>query len=184
VEEGSRITVRPAPDDHQELAMRAAITGSAASNLEPTSRLSAHQTDLLQSLLLTETRKQAVVLAKWEATLVGGDTAALDRAMAALRMYRAREALEQLEDALSRVEEGTYGTCQACDRPIPLEYLVTIPQARFCATCASSAVFPAAEGSSGPRLGPGRGERAGIPPPVRLPRPFDRPNLRSNGERL
>ena len=27
--------------------------------------------------------------------------------------------LEQVEDALSRIEQGTYGRCQACDREIP-----------------------------------------------------------------
>ena len=166
--------------------MRAAITVSpAASDLQPTSQLSAHQTDLLQSLLLAETRKQTVMLAEWEATLAGSssrDMAGLDRAMAALRMYRAQEALEEIEDALARVEEGTYGVCLACNRPIPLGHLVTIPQARFCATCASPAVAPSAEGSSGPRLAPGRGERTGIPPPVRLPRPFDRPHFQSNGK--
>jgi RNA polymerase-binding transcription factor DksA len=148
----------------------------AAADPNPTSPLSAHQADLLQSLLLTETRKQAVVLAKCEGLVVGSSRgiAALDRAMAALRMYRAREALDEIEGALARVAAGTYGICLACDRPIPLEHLVTIPQARFCASCASSAVIPAAEGSSGPRLGPGLGEPTGTPPPVRLPRPFER----------
>ena len=41
--------------------------------------------------------------------------------------------LAQLEAALKRVDEGTYGTCEACGNPIPVERLEAQPAARFCA---------------------------------------------------
>jgi DnaK suppressor protein len=47
--------------------------------------------------------------------------------------------LEQVEDelrevdlAVERLERGTYGTCQACGRPIGDERLEAMPAARFC----------------------------------------------------
>jgi RNA polymerase-binding transcription factor DksA len=97
----------------------------------------------------------------------------LDRAMNALRMYTSLEALEAIEIALDRIEAGTYGTCVACDQPIPLEDLAAIPQARFCVACSASAAS-AVEGSPEPRLGSGRGEHTGALSPVRSPRRPDR----------
>jgi RNA polymerase-binding transcription factor DksA len=48
---------------------------------------------------------------------------------------RAREGMAEVERALSRMDEGTYGTCEACEQPIPFERLEVIPQSRYCLTC-------------------------------------------------
>lgn len=40
--------------------------------------------------------------------------------------------LREIEVALSRVDEGTYGTCEGCGEPIPEERLEAQPAARFC----------------------------------------------------
>jgi len=40
--------------------------------------------------------------------------------------------LLQIEAAFQRVEQGTYGTCQACGRPIGAERLEALPATRFC----------------------------------------------------
>ena len=49
----------------------------------------------------------------------------------------ARTALEDVERALSKFEEGTYGTCDGCGEDIPLERLQILPQAILCVTCKS-----------------------------------------------
>ena len=49
------------------------------------------------------------------------------------------EAIEEFEDALVRLEEGRYGTCQSCGASIPTERLEVIPQTRLCAACPSAA---------------------------------------------
>jgi RNA polymerase-binding transcription factor DksA len=59
------------------------------------------------------------------------DPTGFDRAMAALHMYAAREAIEEIHDALVRIEDGSYGTCLSCGRAIPLERLEAIPQATY-----------------------------------------------------
>ena len=40
--------------------------------------------------------------------------------------------LVELDAAAERLEGGTYGTCQACGRPIGEERLEAMPAARFC----------------------------------------------------
>jgi RNA polymerase-binding transcription factor len=43
--------------------------------------------------------------------------------------------LDEIEDALTRLENGTLGVCQSCDRAIPLARLRAMPTARFCLDC-------------------------------------------------
>jgi len=43
--------------------------------------------------------------------------------------------LAELDAALKRIEEGTYGTCTNCDRPIPVERLEALPWATLCIDC-------------------------------------------------
>ena len=40
--------------------------------------------------------------------------------------------LADVEHALQRLDEGTYGTCEACGKPIPDERLEALPATRFC----------------------------------------------------
>jgi RNA polymerase-binding transcription factor DksA len=44
----------------------------------------------------------------------------------------AEHLLEEIENALGRIEEGTYGTCTACGKPIAEERLVAVPWATLC----------------------------------------------------
>jgi RNA polymerase-binding transcription factor DksA len=46
-------------------------------------------------------------------------------------------ALEQIESALERIEEGTYGVCLDCGGKIPKTRLNAIPFTPFCVKCAS-----------------------------------------------
>jgi len=43
--------------------------------------------------------------------------------------------LEEIEDALKRVQEGTYGTCDMCDELIAIGRLRAKPFAKFCTPC-------------------------------------------------
>ena len=46
-----------------------------------------------------------------------------------------RKSLYELEDALKRVEEGTYVICQDCKSFIAKTRLKVVPQARLCVKC-------------------------------------------------
>lgn len=47
-----------------------------------------------------------------------------------------RKILIEIDDALSRIEDGTYGVCQGHNRLIPRARLEAIPWARYCVACA------------------------------------------------
>lgn len=52
---------------------------------------------------------------------------------------RARKArIPRLEQALKDVDEEEYGTCVACEEPIPLARLRLIPEATHCVACAAA----------------------------------------------
>jgi RNA polymerase-binding transcription factor DksA len=43
-----------------------------------------------------------------------------------------RNDLDDIDAALRRLEEGSYGQCEACGRPIGEERLTALPAARYC----------------------------------------------------
>lgn len=45
--------------------------------------------------------------------------------------------LSQVARALQRIDAGTYGQCETCDRPIPAERLNALPEATMCIDCKS-----------------------------------------------
>jgi RNA polymerase-binding protein DksA len=50
-------------------------------------------------------------------------------------LERDEETLQQVLDALDRVENGTYGQCEGCENGIAKERLRAVPHARFCIDC-------------------------------------------------
>jgi DnaK suppressor protein len=63
-----------------------------------------------------------------------GDTASatFDRELDEGLAEGAQQTLEDVEAALGRIDDGTYGTCAVCGKPIGVERLRAIPWARFC----------------------------------------------------
>lgn len=47
------------------------------------------------------------------------------------------QTLDQIEEALERMEDGTYGVCKKCERKIPKARLNAIPYTILCVQCAS-----------------------------------------------
>ena len=43
-----------------------------------------------------------------------------------------------VQAALKRIDEGTYGTCVACDEPIDAKRLQALPYTTLCISCASA----------------------------------------------
>ncbi|MEU2778315.1 TraR/DksA C4-type zinc finger protein [Streptomyces sp. NPDC007162] len=43
--------------------------------------------------------------------------------------------LTEVEAAFARVQDGTYGFCRNCSRPIPVERLEILPHTPFCVPC-------------------------------------------------
>jgi DnaK suppressor protein len=60
-----------------------------------------------------------------------------DRELNLLISDRDREKLFEIEDAIKRIDEGTYGICEECEAVIPKERLLIMPFARLCVNCQS-----------------------------------------------
>jgi len=46
-----------------------------------------------------------------------------------------KKELAEIEEALKKIEEGTYGICEMCDEPIQEERLKIKPYAKYCIIC-------------------------------------------------
>jgi RNA polymerase-binding protein DksA len=67
-----------------------------------------------------------------------GATIAYERSQIESLLDQARRHLSDLDRALQQLEEGHYGTCENCGRPIAPERLAARPTARTCITCAAA----------------------------------------------
>jgi len=61
--------------------------------------------------------------------------ALMNEGLAQASMSRAREEVGLIEQALERIQNGTYGFCQTCREPIDVNRLTAIPETLHCASC-------------------------------------------------
>ncbi len=62
-------------------------------------------------------------------------TDAMEREMAFARGAKSGRFVHHIDDALLRIEDGTYGKCFECGKTIPMKRLKVVPHARFCIAC-------------------------------------------------
>jgi DnaK suppressor protein len=62
----------------------------------------------------------------------------MERELAFAHGSKSRRLLYHIDEALRRVEEGTYGKCHGCGRQIQLPRLRAVPHARLCIQCKSA----------------------------------------------
>lgn len=62
------------------------------------------------------------------------------------------EELDQIEAALNRIDEGTYGMCEKCGEPIPVKRLSFLPYATKCVKCKSMEEQEGGETDYSPRF--------------------------------
>ena len=66
---------------------------------------------------------------------IGSDTFEQDFTLTL--MESEEKTLQQIETALTRISDSTYGTCEVCGEAIPKTRLQAIPYALRCVSCAS-----------------------------------------------
>ena len=104
--------------------------------------------DRLKKALLAEKANLTAQLAQLDATAdeegVGYSThpaddgsAAFDQARDLAVQINAQRTLEQVDDALARFENGTYGLCANCGKEIDAARLKAIPYTAWCMDCQS-----------------------------------------------
>ncbi len=67
-----------------------------------------------------------------------GVTIAVQRAQLQGLLRAARDELAELDRAVGRLDDGTYGSCAACGGPIAPERLEALPAATRCIGCAGN----------------------------------------------
>ena len=66
-----------------------------------------------------------------------GGTSNVDRELDLVLSAQARSAVADIDRALARIEDGTYGLCERCGSKIPEARLEALPQASLCVACKS-----------------------------------------------
>jgi DnaK suppressor protein len=66
-----------------------------------------------------------------------GATIAFERSQVEALVRQARAHLVEVDAALARLEDGTYGVCEVCARPVAAARLEARPVARTCVSCAA-----------------------------------------------
>ena len=66
-----------------------------------------------------------------------GDTLAVERERDLALSAQARAAIEEIDRAVEKVYDGTYGQCETCGIAIPKERLKALPHASLCVKCKS-----------------------------------------------
>jgi RNA polymerase-binding protein DksA len=62
-------------------------------------------------------------------------SASMEREKAFLFASRDGAYLDQLDKAVQRLDDGTYGVCRVCDIEIPKARLEAVPTTKICVTC-------------------------------------------------
>jgi len=65
-----------------------------------------------------------------------GVTLAFERSQTEALITQASNRLAQIDAALARLDDGSYGTCEVCGKPIGVARLEARPAARTCIDCA------------------------------------------------
>jgi RNA polymerase-binding transcription factor len=96
-----------------------------------------HQAETLQAEAdsLTEDREPGDV--QFDEESGEGDTLAVERERDLALSAQARAAIEEIDLAVAKIHEGTYGSCETCGSAIPKERLKALPHAALCVTCKS-----------------------------------------------
>jgi DnaK suppressor protein len=92
----------------------------------------------LESMLDTMTRpaeKRAEIAVENAADAIDLVQRAGERELAILRIESDFNRLQSVRLAIERINEGTYGTCLACEREISTNRLRAVPWAAYCVTC-------------------------------------------------
>ena len=86
--------------------------------------------ELAQSL-----RDRSQIVIEPTAEAVEGMVMAANREIGVLGLHRDSRVAREVEEALARIRDGSYGICLRCDEQIKARRLEAVPWARHCVRC-------------------------------------------------
>ncbi|MFC1539589.1 TraR/DksA family transcriptional regulator [Candidatus Latescibacterota bacterium] len=93
---------------------------------------------LENSSLNTTSKDQSGDLSSYSFHMADQGTDTMEREMAFSFASREGRYLHHLNEALTRIENGTYGKCRTCNQDISVERLNAVPHATQCIKCKNS----------------------------------------------
>src|SRR5215470_589273 len=116
--------------------------------------------EYFRNLLLEQRRQATEDLRADKSTALEGDDGVedlgemseldLNRSIAFDLAARQTQLIEEIDEALQRIEDGTYGQCVRCGKPLDEERLKAMPTAKYDAEC--QAAIEAAQQTETPTL--------------------------------
>ena len=88
----------------------------------------------MQDNALNKDHNQTTSMPNHMAELGSGN---FDRELTLSLLGSEKDALDQIEAAIERIEDGSYGKCETCGVKVPKSRLDAIPYAALCVRCAS-----------------------------------------------
>jgi len=79
----------------------------------------------------------ALAGAHYDANFADSSQVTAERGEAEALATTLQSTLDDVDRALGKLDDGTYGTCDACGKPIGESRLEAMPTARRCISCAS-----------------------------------------------
>ena len=104
------------------------------------SRLRGDATALADAALRTTRSEASGDLSSMPIHMADVGTDAFEQEFTLSLMEHDGSALEQIEAALVRIEDGLYGVCLECEAKIPKARLQVLPQTPHCVKCADKVV--------------------------------------------
>jgi len=84
------------------------------------------------------TKEATGELSSYSLHMADSATDSMDREQAFRYHSREGKFLHHVVEALKRIDQGNYGNCLKCEKPIPLARLEIVPNARHCIKCKNS----------------------------------------------
>lgn len=109
--------------------IRAELSDARLALLRQVDNLTADDATLVSARASAEERAKS----SGDADLLG-----VERNLVARASSTIRQGLEDIDAALKRLDDGTYGVCTKCGGQIPPERLMVRPRAATCVPCAST----------------------------------------------
>lgn len=106
--------------------------------LETQRTLVNHMQSMEKSVLQTPSRDASGDLTNLPTHIADLSTDTFHQNLTIELLESGEEVLKDVADALKRMDNGMYGICEECHKPIPPKRLDFIPYARLCVTCKSN----------------------------------------------
>jgi len=92
----------------------------------------------MDSQVSTTIRESTGDISSYSYHMADQGTDAMEREKAFMFASRSGRLVYHIDEALRRIEDGTYGKCAVCEKEIARTRLKAVPHARMCIECKSS----------------------------------------------